>query len=682
MNNKEIKKFIEKEVKNQELKKTQKAVAEKNYVKGKKLLLNYYRKKQKINKKIKNVEPGARNIEKKINFPEDVFYHNGGRIIDITKAPFNAKGDGKVDNTDAIKSAYNFIAEKLRKHGWKNNKASYVLYFPEGEYLVSDTIQYDGERIKYKNYRWGGMIRLRIIGENKENTIIKLKDNSEGFDSKKPLLAFQKDYKGVGNNIPGTNVLENITINTGRNNPGAIAVEFIGANTSTIANINILSEDRQGYIGLNFPTWSVQGYYRDITIDGFDYGIHVEHYNETQPSFEYITLKNQNITGITISQGGPSIRKLLSKNEVSVLQINNKGANVVLVDSNLVGENRENIAMRKNEKKSNLFVRNTKVSGYKFSIIDANKNKVSGNIDQYVSDNNVYYFEEEEYKKSLNLVVAESPILYPESDLNEWANVDDFPGENDAERIQNAMNSGKSTIYFPDDEYGINSPVYVPASVKHIEFMFTNTKGKAEFIIDENNEKPLFFTNGHSRKSITQRSSRTIIMRNTGGRYKNENNEKAILFVENAANLGTSNNFCPSNQKIWARSVDNEDKNDTNFKIYGGLFWTLGFKTEGWREAFKIKNGGVLEVLGGYRNQTKKDMGFPLLSHSNDTMISFTGFTNLYSTYQEQIYKEPDNKINKDVLPVRSGGGFKSNNFIPLYVSYDLETLLSLIKIK
>ncbi len=673
--------FIDMELDDSILEQAQNELLNNNIAEVKKFLIEYFHQQQKA----EDIEAGDRKNKIEVKYPYAAFYHNGGRIIDITRPPFNAKGDGVTDDTEAINKAYNFIADELRDHGWKNNEASYILYFPEGEYLVSDTIVYEGDSIEYEGYQWGGMIRFRIIGQNRENTIIRLKDDAEGFNSNKPLLAFYRDDDD-GGNIPSGNMLKNITINTGIDNPGTRGVVFYGANTSAINNVSIISEDGQGEIGLDFPSWSVQGYYRDLTIDGFDIGIRVRHYNESQPNFEYISLKNQNDYGMDIRHGGPSIRKLYSKNNVPVINISGEGSSTVIVDSKFDGRYEDEVAIQQLFTESNLFARNIQVDGYGKSLqfgswLFGIEKEIEGYIDEYVTKDDVYSFNEIKYK-SLNLPVTESPILYPETNMGRWANVDNFPGRNDAERVQNAMDSGRSTIYFPGNEYNIGVPIRVPASVKHIEFMFANTVGYENLIIDEDSDKPLFITNGSGRRDITQQSNRTIIMRNTGGRYKNPDNKKATLFIENAANLGTNDDFCPSNQKIWARSVNNEYKHDTNFKIYGGQFWTLGFKHEGWEKVFEVKDGGVLEVLGGYRNQTGQDEGNPIVYHTSDSLVSFTGFTNLFRRYEEVIWKKYNDQLKRlgtDELPSRDGGGRNHNNHIPLYTGYDLETFLSLV---
>ncbi len=98
--------------------------------------------------------PGAENIA----FPADA------GVVDVTKAPYGARGDGRTDDTAAIQRALDDHPDQ-----------GAILYFPNGTYLVSDTL------------RWGGTAdRQRetvFWGQSRAGTVIQLRDHCPGFDS-------------------------------------------------------------------------------------------------------------------------------------------------------------------------------------------------------------------------------------------------------------------------------------------------------------------------------------------------------------------------------------------------------------------------------------------------------------------------------------------------------------------
>ena len=264
--------------------------------------------------------------------------------------------------------------------------------------------------------------------------------------------------------------------------------------------------------------------------------------------------------------------------------------------------------------------------------------------------------------------IAESLLLEWEQDLSQWANVDAYPGANDSERIQNAMNSGKPVVYFPRARYVLTAPITIPPSVRHIDFMYTLPirEGSSRFIISEGSGAPLFIDHAVGRGVLEQAAPRPVVMRNLVMNYSYTSDQPSELYLESVAGIGSSPNFCPLGLTIWARNVNDENKTTSNFKVFGGTMWVLGFKTEGARSSYEVTEEGSLEVLGGFRNETTSDEGFPMVINDNST-VSFVGYSNLGEPY-EFVVMETQDSTTRSLLESDVPRRPSRSIFVPLYV--------------
>jgi hypothetical protein len=286
--------------------------------------------------------PGDRNLNQAVNqqYPADAFYsatNPNSRIYNL-KTNFGAVGDGQADDTQAFIDAYNFILSQIDSGtgGWgtdgaipQDNTRSYVIYIPNGTYKVTNTLIYSGAvRTQPGQSTNEQLAWIRFIGENRSNTVIKLSDNN-------PLFAVLSFGKLAFNNSVARNTLRNLTVDTGSGNPGAIGIDFAGANNASIVNLKVRSSDPQkvGLTGLNLSIGTVAGYYRDITIDGFNNGIRLDPYHFTAISGEFITLTDQKVSGIRFGDGGGSFRKILSNNTVPAVLLAESACHAVIIES-------------------------------------------------------------------------------------------------------------------------------------------------------------------------------------------------------------------------------------------------------------------------------------------------------------------------------------------------------------
>ena len=622
--------------------------------------------------------PGDRGGGPNVTFPDTLLYQNGGPVIDIQRPPeagmHAAKGDGIADDTAAFQDVWDLLKRQFQAHGPWGTDNSFYVYLPRGTYKVSDTLIYRGKTIGAYP-RWDGKFdinHVHFVGQDRTRTVIKLADHCPGYQDPahpKSVLAFQHPDT-VFNNVPGGNWLRNLTISTGRGNPGAAALLFQGANNTDIQGVTLRSEDRQGCYGLWCRQGSLQGYYSDITIQGFQDGIFDSVNGEGDAAFEYLTLRGQTKAGILQTGGGLSLRRVLSEQAAGVpaLKIDGSGPQAVLLDSLLNSTNSPNaspaVDMTRDTEQC-LFVRDVQTAGYAPAIRKAGQVAVgSAFVSGYVSYP-VKTSAAGPEARSLRLPIRDTPRVPWYDPATQWAIVEDDSG------VQAALNSGKPVVCFKKRHYKLSGDVTVPATVHVVNGMASAVDGGA-FVVDQPSRAPVLFEDCSIPIRVT--AQRDIIQRCASGGLSNPNGLPVTFYLENVNDDATGDDFCRPGQAVFARQIDIEYGSGNQIVCNGGALWVFGFKTENMQATpFTLKNGGALEVLGGYCNQTNApppERQNPIFRNEGG-QVSLTLFTNLGGPFLQAILETQANAIS--VIPntdfPKRGADYTNDYVIPLYVS-------------
>jgi hypothetical protein len=553
--------------------------------------------------------------QSEVRFPSD------SGVVNV-KDKYGAVGDGKTDDTSAI----------MRAIGDNRGVFERILYFPTGTYIVSTTLRGTNQDGIWK-------ARLTFQGEDKNTTIIRLRDNLPEFQEPiSPRSVIQTGSIEPFNKMSGTgnngfrNYIFNLTVDTGRGNPGAIGVDYLGNNICGLEDVIIRSGDSLGIgvAGLSM-TRSYVGpcLYKRVEIDGFDYGI-LSTSTEYSHTFEHLKLTGQHIAGISNTANVLSIRDLESMNAVpAIVNADSKGL-VTLVDSELRSPQPASSAI---VNKGGLAMRNISVIGYATTVEGEQDAQVAGSIVEHFSPGTVpsgfspmMTRQHPLGNVTLNLPIEESPRL-GSYDLSEWVNVQSkgaIPdGKTDSTKaIQAALDSSADVVYLPAGTYRVTDTLRARGRThKILGLGAVLLPDGAKF---ENLALPTALFRFESKSSdiaiegiqfgwwthrnypgvvwIEDASTHTLVLEHDDFEgvartvFKVDPCCAGSVFLEDVA--GAQWQF-DARQRIWARQFDVEGNVEGSKVINNGAFlWILGMKTEGPQTAIDTENGGSTELLG------------------------------------------------------------------------------------
>ncbi len=542
--------------------------------------------------------------EEPIVFPADA------GVIDVTKAPYNAKGDGKTDDSDAIQKALDDYPS--------NNR---IIYLPNGTYLVSHQIEFGISRRFHPDKKIDGKDgqhqRLTILqGQTRDKAIIKLVDNCPEFQTS-GINEKEKDIgrplvRGVvwtGENVAQhfRNAIRNLTVDTGKGNPGAAGVQFNASNQGCMHAVKIVSGDGQGGIGLDigFTGDSGPAEVRHLEVIGFDYGVWASNLN----SFTVwdVKLKGQKKAGIRSPFEVLMLHRVRSENSVPALSIGNRwGSFVTLIDAELVGGAADQPAILVDGKPSekHLFARNIKVAGYGLAVKSTADEKlnVKGDIDEYSYGPIIKAFPDC-VSRTLRLPVKDAPAVAWGDPAKDWANVITNgaigDGKNDdTVAVQKAIDSGAKVVYFPGGKQYRCTQLILRANIQRLIACeaYLNAEilvqdGKAPAVVIER-FMPMWGSK-EDAMTIRQQSTRALVVRDINGWIYQENT--GDVFIDDVVGGLYLNKPGAS---AWCRYFNYEVSPMLGLVNHGANLWIMGSKVEHPNPQVELLDGSRTEILG------------------------------------------------------------------------------------
>ena len=536
-------------------------------------------------------------------------------VLNVMEPPYNAKGDGKTDDTAAIQAAIGSVFEDGRY------ATPRMIYFPEGTYLVSGPLE---SRLEVGGWSGGWRAGMILVGESRDGTVIKLEDNAEGYgDADKPKWVIATGSESDDHTKPGETTsgggnrafrhsIINLTVDVGSGNPGAVGIDYVANNRGAVEWVTIRSSDPEmaGHTGLKMTrNWPGPSMIQGVTIEGFDRGIDVAHF-EYGNSYENITLTGQRKVGIQNKQNMLAIHKLVSDNEVPAIRGTDEHGLVVLVDAQLTGGGSDAAAI---EGINEFYLRDVETSGYGKAVDSTrsgSKDVLAGSVDFYSTEQYALGVEE---PRPMGLEIEPTPLFWT-TDFDQWVSPQQFlpegqtkPEDGDwTEALQKAMDAGKPVVYLPNGAYRISKPVTVPPHVRLIQGFQSSiwagegNKEKVDPLLrftgrggDGTNIEHMWIE-GH----VEHDADRPITFRHVDihGRYENTEAGTGDLFIEDT--IGPKPLRVAHPQRVFARQLNIEFGEEPLVENHGGTLWLLGYKTEGEMVCIH-QTSGKTEMLGG-----------------------------------------------------------------------------------
>lgn len=623
---------------------------------------------------------------------------NFKNIIDVTKAPYFADNTGKTDCTAILRKVFDDLLdreikgvketeEKLHTLGEnevyigfesriENNLVrvifpefvpdARIIYFPKGTYLVSDTITYTKDNVKNifdSKPRFEMTRGIHLMGESREDTVIKLADNSKGFEagSLKPVISYinaEGCLDKETSNVSQLNTLNDLTIDCGSGNKGAVGFRFLANNSGRVENVTIKANDAD--TGLALACGS-EGVFRDIFISGFKTGLYS--FRSSLCAIEDIEFGEISGTSMVIGAGTNVLNDIRAKGDKKYEFAEGKGAFVLFED-----------AVNANE----------------------NQNRVCN-----ITSNGEIFENKTSTEKTVDVCRTHIPIC--DANAQSYAVVEDYGAVADGkfdctQAIQEALNSGKEIIYFTGGHYFVNGNITVPKTVKVMDFMFCDffagdrlISGQVDalFTINEDSNEPLLMKQmytfeqfyGHFRL-ICHNAKRDLVLKDlhtqTAAMYFNTVEGSKVYLDNCACTVGTYSNNCiiarkgyePEychmipyefhGQKVVAWNL-NPERADVEVLNDNSDFVCYGFKVEGPGTAIKTINGGKTRVFVfscGIGDITAEN---PLFENKDSSVLLLNGKvfgvwdTLDYNLILESNYGGDIKRIYKKDLPVVMG---------------------------
>ncbi len=544
-------------------------------------------------------------------------------VVDVTRPPYSAKGNGVVDDTEALQRALN-----------ENVGRNRAVFLPKGTYLVSRTLTWPKRWNGREN--WGMTI---FRGESRDGTVLRLKDQTFTNSAQPGAIMW---CGGFGSADWFHNYVECVTFDASSGNPGATGLQFYSNNSGAVRDCRFVAREGSGAVGLDLAHRDMNGplLVRRCEVSGFRRGVATGHSVNSQ-TFEHLTLRGQSEFGFDNQGQFIALRGLVSDNSVPAVR---SYGTFCLLDATVTGDaGAAAMPAVVNYNGGRIMLRNVTTRGYARTLADvaspdfaaalrvrgADKPGSEGpKVEEYFSQQPTRPFPT--MARPPRLAIKETPDP-PEEPPASWANVDSFgadpTGSEDSSRsIQSAIDSGATTVFMPGS-YKLRSTVTIRGAVRRIVGLggaINYGAGlKPDLRLADGEEPAVFLEHlSHVGGGIEIASQRTLILRSVSDcdLIPTSKAEGGEIFCEDVV----THRLTVKRQRVWARqlNIENEGVHLTND---AGQLWVLGYKTERGGTLLEARGGSRSEILGNFSYTTTAGKQAPMFINRDSDIFAFFG---------------------------------------------------------
>lgn len=542
--------------------------------------------------------------------PEEFTPPDGG-LVDVMLPPYNAACDGVTDDTAAIQAA-------LRGGGITGFGVNRNLFLG-GHCAVSGQII-----ARLSDGRW--LSNIGIYGSGPTTSGLRLLPGSTGFQNpndSRAVLHFASSQECPQNpvscsedpswNATGSgnkafhNRLYGVRISCGTNNPGCVAVNYLGSNIGTVQRAEFISEDGNAVAGIALTRFSNgPSLFRDLKIQGFKRCLDISQF-EVSSAFEDIDCVGYTVEAVRNASHSVSFRRLRTMGGGPAFRNDNSDSYAAILESEFEGGAIGTDAVLN---AGTMLIRDTEASGFS-DVIGSSGAAVA----EYVSHGPFSAFPSDA-RATLRLPIQETPRAFGSLDPTQRANCGAFGASgddflSDADGIGLAISTGRPIIYCVGrGAYRVSAQINIPASTRVVDFlgaaMLRVGQGDASpdclINVAEDSPHPLHIRRvwiaGYTGRLVCVSSNRTVVLESVGLGLGEIHVAPGAgdVFLDDA---GASLLQLAAGTRVWARQANMAISSAPVIANAGGKLWVLGLATEGRMTISETTAGGCTEITGG-----------------------------------------------------------------------------------